>query len=92
MRPRYIFPVLASMDDLSSLAVQFLQLGSGLGEQRGTPPRTAQDGRRFLKSRTLKVLISSRIKHSVFLFSMENEHEANIITMATTGISPTPAA
>ena len=105
-KKRVIFQCLhiqcAAQEDISEIrldgrpvqfAVQFFQLGSELGEQQERRPVLAQDGRQLLEvTRTLKVVISSKINTKGTLFSMENEREVMLTIMAITGgISPIPS-
>ena len=98
-KERVIFQCLhilcAAQEDISEIrldgrpvqfAVQFLQLGSGLGEQQERRPVLAQDGRQLLEVTHLEGghLVQDKIQRGT-LFSMENEREAILITMAMTG-------
>jgi len=73
------------MDDLSSLLYSFSSLAPDWVSSRNAAPYSRRTEGSFSKSRTLKVVISSRINTKGTLFSMENEREAILITMAMTG-------
>ena len=84
----------AAQEDISEIrldgrpvqfAVQFFQLGLNWVSSRNAAPYSRRTEGSFSKSRTLKVVISSKINTKGTLFSMENEREVMLTIMAITG-------